>query len=127
MADNDPTPDDKLQKELAAYQAAIKQEYEMSKAGVPENVDQITRDFFKSNAASAAAQIVWLANNAHSESTRLAAAKTVIAEALADARAEGDPIRELLKDLAPPASTVPAIHSPETYLPDLPNDNTEDS
>jgi len=94
-----PEPNDNLQKELAAYQAAIKQEYELSKSGIPENVEEITRDFFKANAASAAAQIVWLSNNAHSESTRLAAAKTVIAEALADARADGDPIKDLLKEL----------------------------
>jgi hypothetical protein len=94
-----PLDDSTLQKELVAYQQAIKAEYELSKNGVPENVEELTRDFFKTQAAAAAAQVVWLANNAHNESTRLSAAKAVIEYALADANKDGDPIKDILKEL----------------------------
>jgi hypothetical protein len=97
--------DENLQEELKNYQKAIKAEYELSKNGVPENVEELTRDFFKTQAAAAAAQVVWLANNAHSESTRLSAAKAVIEYAINDAKDDGDPIKNLIKELQAPSTT----------------------
>jgi hypothetical protein len=119
MTDNasDPTPDyefeklsdladageltqENLQEMLNGYANALQQEFEANVAKSPDDVEVYTRDFFKKNVHSAAAQIVYLSNNAFSESVRLKAASLVITEALKDSRADGDPIRDLLKELA---------------------------
>ena len=101
MADNGELTEQSLQATLNSYAQAIKEEYEQTLAAENDlsNVEGYTRDFFKKNVHSAAAQIVWLANNAESESVKLKAATTVIHEALADARADGDPIKLLLAEL----------------------------
>jgi hypothetical protein len=97
----DEVTEENLQQKLNEYAAAFRQEFEESTKNSPDNVEEYTRDFFKKNIHSAAAQIVWLSNNAASESVRLAASKLVVHEALTDARADGDPIKELLASLTP--------------------------
>ena len=64
------------------------------------NVEKYTRQFFRQNLPDAAAQVVWLSCNSTSDSVRLRACQIIIKEALEDARAEGDPIKDLLHDLA---------------------------
>ena len=64
------------------------------------NVEKYTRKFFRQNLPDAAAQIVWLSCNSSSDSIRLRASTFIVKEALEDARAEGDPIRDLLHSLA---------------------------
>lgn len=100
---NDPdlTPD-KLNTVLNEYAQAYKEEFELKSQEAPENVEEHTRDFFKRNSAASAAQIVWLSNNADSETVRLNASKTVLTMAFADAKADGDPIKQLLNDLTHP-------------------------
>lgn len=73
------------------------------------NVEKYTRKFFRQNLPDAAAQIVWLSANSTSDSIRLRASQFIVKEALEDARAEGDPIKDLLSSLqmtptAPPSS-----------------------
>jgi hypothetical protein len=63
------------------------------------NVEKYTRKFFRQNLPDAAAQIVWLSANSDSDSIRLRASQFIVKEALEDARAEGDPIRDLLQSL----------------------------
>jgi hypothetical protein len=92
-----------LQAELAAYKKALEEEFARSPSPedrAAENVEKYTRDFFKKNLATAAAQIVWLSGNSTSDSVRLRACQIIVKEALEDARADGDPIRDLLRDLA---------------------------
>ena len=104
----------KLQETLNAYASALQEEFKASTAQHPENVEEYTRDFFKKNVHSAAAQIVYLSNNAFSESVRLRAASMVVTEALKDSRADGDPIRDLLNELASndnTANTLPSRQS----------------
>lgn len=88
-----------LQQKLNEYSAALKQEYETKTAASPENLEEFTRDFFKKNVHSMAAQVVWLANNAESESVQLSACKYGIGLAFAQSEEDGDPIKNLLKEL----------------------------
>lgn len=93
------TPEN-LQTELNKYAAAIESEFRIASAGSPENVDEYARDFFKKNIHSAAAQIVWLAVNSTSDSVRLAASKYVVEQAISDAKGDGDPLKDLMKELS---------------------------
>jgi hypothetical protein len=98
MGDNTLTPDS-LQAELNKYAEAFKQEYELNSAADPSQVHEYTKDFFRKNVHSAAAQIVWLANSAESESVRMNASKYIVEAALAEGDAAGDPIKDLLNRL----------------------------
>lgn len=100
LADAGELTEEKLQEVLNGYAKAFQEEFEKSVSNSPENVEEYTRDYFKKNVATAAAQIVYLSNNAFSESVKLRAAQMVVSEALKDSRADGDPIRELLTELA---------------------------
>jgi len=100
LAKKDELTQEKLQAELQAYSAALREEYETKSQATPENVEEYTREFFKKNVHAAAAQIVYLSHSAESESIRLRAAQTVVTEALKDARAEGDPIKSILAGLS---------------------------
>jgi hypothetical protein len=98
---NDPElTQEKLQEKLNSYAEALRSEFEEANKESPENVETYTRDFFKKNIAMAAAQIVWLAGNSTSDSVRLRASQIVVSEALQDARADGDPIKDILAELA---------------------------
>jgi len=99
QAENGELTDESLQEKLNQYSLALQQEYETKTEVAPENIEEYTRDFFKKNIHMAAAQIVWLAGNASKESTKLNAAKYVVEAALAEGRADGDPIKELLRSL----------------------------
>ena len=88
-----------MQSKLNEYHKAFAEEFETKTKAAPENVEEYTKEFFKQNIHMAAAQIVWLAGNAESESIKLRAATTVVQEALADARADGDPIRDIINGL----------------------------
>jgi len=87
MADEDLTPE-KLQAKLNDYHAAFEQEFTVAVEKSPDNVIEYTTDFFKKNVAMAAAQIVWLAGNAESE--------TVAGK---DAKGDGDPFKKLFAEL----------------------------
>jgi hypothetical protein len=94
--------DDALAAEYAKYAKSLREEFERNPSPedrAAENVERFTRDFFKKHIASAAAQIVWLSANSTSDSVRLRACQVIVKEALADARADGDGIKDLLKDL----------------------------
>lgn len=94
--------DEALSNELAKYKLALEQEFERAPSPedrAAENVEKYTRDFFKKHIASAAAQIVWLSANSTSDSVRLRACQIIVKEALEDARADGDPIKDILNGL----------------------------
>lgn len=95
------TVDDKaVQAEMQAYALAVQQEYERAEAtSTIPNVVTSTRDFFKKHVDVAAAQVLYLAIHSTSDSVKLNASKLIITEALADARAAGDPIKDLLDEL----------------------------
>ena len=95
-----------LQAELNKYAEAFRQEYETSSQSDPQNVAEYTTDFFRKNVHQAAAQIVWLATNAESESVRGNMAKYIVEQATAESDAAGDPIKELLNKLT--ATPAPA-------------------
>lgn len=97
-----------LQEELNKYAEAYRQEYETMSQTNPENVSEYTTDFFRKNVHSAAAQIVWLANNAESESVRASSAKYIIERATADSDAAGDPIKDLLEQLSKQPTSAPS-------------------
>jgi hypothetical protein len=97
---NDPNlTEEKVQAKLNSYAKALRQEFEQATADQPESVHEYAQDFFKKNIHAAAAQIVWLSNNSTSDGIRLAAAKYVVEQALKDAKRDGDPIRDLLKEI----------------------------
>lgn len=99
LADKGELTQENLQSKLNEYHKAFAEEFETKTKAAPENVEQYTRDFFKENIHMAAAQIVWLAGNAESESVRLRACSTIVSEALQDARASGDPIKDIINGL----------------------------
>jgi hypothetical protein len=104
--------DEKLQKHLNEYRAAIEEEFELkTKAAIQANdsdsVQELTQNFFKDNTAHAAAQIAWLAMNAESETVRLNASKFIIDKGLADSEKDGDPIKKLLSELTNKPAPTP--------------------
>lgn len=88
-----------LQAELEKYREALRGEYEVATTKNPDNIIELTRDFFKNNSSEAAAQVVWLMCHADSETVRLSAAKYVIDHGAVDAKVDGDPIKDLLTKL----------------------------
>jgi hypothetical protein len=98
-ADSGELTQETLQQRLNEYSAALKAEFETQTKENPENVEEYCKDFFRRNVHSLAAQVIWLANNAESESVQLSAAKFGIGMALDEAKGEGDPIKDLLKSL----------------------------
>jgi len=117
LADAGELTEEKLQEELNKYAQALAQEFEAQVVEAPENCEEYTRDFFKKNLPAAAAQIVFLSNNAYSESVKLNAAKFVVIEALANTKQDGDPVKQFLKQL----SNVPTAKISEAFdnLPDI--------
>jgi len=110
--------DESLQAELHSYAAALRAEFEESQqAGTQAHVEAATRDFFKRNVQDAALQIVWLAHNSDSDSIRLKASTFIIKEAFDESTREGDPIRELMRELtktpAPSQAQLAASEVPE--------------
>lgn len=106
--ESDLTPEElnNLRQEHQSYLEAYKQEFQENAAKEPEEAETYARDFFKKNVPTAAAQIVWLSQNAESEAVKLNAAKTILAEAFANGRAVGDPIKDILTNLTKPSSSV---------------------
>lgn len=96
---DDPLSEASLQQHLNEYHKALEAEFKVEVEKTPENVQELTTEFFKNNAAHAAAQIAWLSQHADSESVKLNAAKFIISAAIADGEKDGDPIKELLKQL----------------------------
>ena|SRR5215472_613167 len=93
--------DESLQAELQSYAAALRAEFATAQASsTTPDVERHTRDFFKKNVQDAALQIVWLAHNSDSDSIRLKASTFIIKEAFDSSRADGDPIAELMRELA---------------------------
>lgn len=97
--DSDPQLTEKsLQEKLNAYRKAHEQEFKLA-ASAEEEVIKATEDFFKKQTPDAAAQIVWLAHNAESETVQANMCKFIIQMGTQDAKRDGDPIKELLADL----------------------------
>lgn len=110
MEDNslDPRGEDDPEAVLANYALALRQEYEISVAEEPDNVQEHTKDFFQKRAHYAAAQIDWLANHAESETVKLNANKYILTMAFADEEDEKNPLAELLKSFQKNDKTSPA-------------------
>lgn len=101
--------DDEIKRMRANYAKALQEEFAREEtqdtvlSGLEDpisNVEKYTRKFFRQNLPDAAAQIVWLSCNSTSDSIRLRASQFIVKEALEDARAEGDPIKDLLQSLS---------------------------
>lgn len=89
-----------LQEELNKYRKAYQEEFEAKvENAAPDNIEEYTREFFKQNISTAAAQIVFLSGNGETDSIKLRASKMVVDLALADSAADGDPIKEFLRSL----------------------------
>jgi hypothetical protein len=98
MPDGEITPEN-VQERLNDYITAYKQEFENKVSSDPENIEEYSREFHRKNAHMYLAQVAWLANNAESESVRLAACKFGLESARQEENDSGDPIKNLLKDL----------------------------
>jgi hypothetical protein len=97
---------------LNNYHRAFREEFDAAIEESPDNVEELTRDFFKENAAMFAAQIAWLACKASSESVKLQASKIGLQFALEDSRADGDPVKELIRSLQGNKSKSAATSDP---------------
>lgn len=98
-ASEEPVTNEEATKALNDYALALREEFEQKTNAEPENIELHTLEFFKANAHSAAAQIVHLANNAESESVRLAASKLVLQSGVKAQEAEKDPLKAILDGL----------------------------
>ena len=96
---DDSLTQESLNEKLQQYRAAVEQEFESSVKSDPDNLTEHMHEFFKNNTAQAAAQIVWLAHNAESESVRKDLLKYIVDRGLEDAKKDGDPIMEALGKL----------------------------
>lgn len=94
-----PLPEDTAQRMLNNYSEALRSEFEMSIAVEPDNVPEYTHKFFREHVSIAAAQIVHLAVNAESDTVKFSASKFIVNAGMAEAMLEGDPIKDLLKQL----------------------------
>jgi len=93
--------DESLQKELQSYAAALRAEFQTAQqSNSTPDVEKHTRDFFKRNVQDAALQVVWLAHNSDSDSIRLKACTFIIKEAFEAGVKDGDPIMDLMRELA---------------------------
>lgn len=78
-------PDEKLSGELSDYHKALAEEFELANKELSPNTDSIDlKEYWKRKVPDAAAQIAWLAMNAHSEGVRLNANKYIVSEAYAE-------------------------------------------
>lgn len=87
-----------LQAKLNEYSQALASEFSIANKEL-SNTSEITdlKDFWRSKVPSAAAQIAWLAGNAHSEGVRLNANKYILSEAFSETGS--DELADILKSL----------------------------
>lgn len=98
MADEPELTQESLQAKLREYHAALRSEFEAATS--KEQEDQATLEYFKKHIPVAAAQVVHLAQNSSSDSTRLSASKYIIDYVeKQEASTGGDPLANLLSDL----------------------------
>lgn len=103
-----PITDPQTLEELRLYTKALREEYEERVAETPDNVEEHTSEFFKASVPYAAAQIVWLSQNADSESVKLNASKMVLTMALKEEQDAKNPLADLLRGLKANDKTSPA-------------------
>jgi hypothetical protein len=125
MADNDESsgiepvdPDESNEKtnslnsKIQAYYKSVREEYELveraANAEDPRELHKTIRAMLAKQAADAARQIGWLAQNAKGEGVRLSAAKFILGATM---HAEGaaaliDPIQQLVDDLTKTPTTA---------------------
>ena len=99
-----------LEATLHQYATAVRQEFELAQSTTTaeDNAEQFAVDFAKKNMANSLAQIAWLSNNSMSDSVRLNASKYLVDVAREDAKKDGDPIKEMLKELTKTPVTADA-------------------
>lgn len=99
LSESDELTEELVKEHLNAYAKALRQEFEDKTAEEPEQVELHTRNFFKKNVHSAAAQVVWLSGNAESETVRLNASKYIVSVAIEAEKDSEDPVAEIIKHL----------------------------
>lgn len=102
IGENEVLTPELLQSKLADYQKCLEQEYTDSihDSTSSDDVKSITQDYFRRNVPAAAARIVWLALNSSSDSVQASCSKMIIQAAFNEEKDSGDPIKNLLKELA---------------------------
>lgn len=88
-----------LKEELTRYEKALEEEMNVKAEADPENVEEYTSDFFRKNAHFAAAQIVWLALNAESETVKGNMSKYILESAYRVEKENKDPIANIIESL----------------------------
>lgn len=96
---SDPRGEEDAELVLKNYALALQQEYENKVEETPDNVQEHTKDFFRAKVHTAAAQIVFLADHAESETVKLNANKFILTQAFAEEEDEKNPLAALLKGL----------------------------
>lgn len=86
---------------LHKYGKAVREEFELSQtdATAEDNAEKFSVNFAKKNLGNNLAQVQWLAQNSSSDSVRLNASKFLVELARDDASRDGDPIKDLMKEL----------------------------
>lgn len=91
--------EEKLKEEMSRYEQALEQEMNVKAESDPENIEEYTSNFFRGNAHFAAAQIVWLAMNAESETVRGNMSKYILDTAYKVEKENQDPIANIIAGL----------------------------
>lgn len=88
-----------IKEELSRYEKALEEEMMVKAEAEPENIERHTSHFFKENAHFAAAQVVWLAMHAESETVRGNMSKYILDTAYKVEKENQDPIANIIEGL----------------------------
>lgn len=101
MMRKDAVEETELRDELNSYAEALRQEFEakQNNTSSAEETAENTKEFLRKNVHSAAAQVVWLSNNADSESVRLNASKYIVEMATRLENEDKDPVADIIRQL----------------------------
>lgn len=91
--------EEKLRAEMLKYEKAFEEEMNVLAESDSENISEYTSNFFKANAHFAAAQVVWLAMHAESETVRGSMSKYILESAHKVEKENQDPVANIIEGL----------------------------
>ena len=101
-ADKPELTNNDMQTILQDYAKAVREEFEMATKASPDNAEEAARDFARKHQGESLAQIHWLSLYADSEAVKLNASKYLVQLAISESNADGDPIKQIMKELTHP-------------------------
>lgn len=98
-ADNGELTQDKMEEIIREYAQSVREEFKIAAEADPDNIEEYARDFGRKHAGEALAQIHFLMHNADSETVKMNAAKYIVGLATDESSRDGDPVKQIVKEL----------------------------